>query len=89
VFAEWDDEAVRSEWLHTAGLTVRKATPAKSMRITWADGTSTLDVSFNSRGNGRTRLVVDHRRLATAAEVARMKALWSEALDALEKIVEG
>jgi uncharacterized protein YndB with AHSA1/START domain len=88
VFAAWEDEAVRSRWLQTSGLVVRKATPGKSVRATWTDGTSTLEVSFRGRGNGKSQVVVDHRRLADGAEVTRMKAFWSAALQRLKEIVE-
>jgi hypothetical protein len=59
------------------------------MRITWAGGGSSVDVNFYSRGPEKSQVEVDHKRLADADEVARMKAFWSEALDALKKIVEG
>jgi hypothetical protein len=58
------------------------------VRATWTDGTSTLEVSFRGRGNGKSQVVVDHRRLADGAEVTRMKAFWSAALQRLKEIVE-
>ena len=88
VFAAWADEETRARWLSAAALTVRRATPARSMRFTWGDGTSSVDVNFHARGPERSQVVVDQKRLADADEVARMKAFWSEALDALKKIVE-
>ncbi len=89
VFGAWADDAARARWLGNAGLTVRRATPGKSMRITWAGGGSSVEVGFFARGPEKSQVVVDHKRLADADEVARMKALWSEALEALKKIVEG
>ncbi len=89
VFAAWADDEARAKWLRAKDLTVRRATPGRSMRITWGDGTSSVDVNFYARGPEKSQVVVDHKRLADADEVARMKAFWSEALDALKKIVEG
>ncbi|HLE61317.1 MAG TPA: DUF4287 domain-containing protein [Thermoanaerobaculaceae bacterium] len=88
VFGAWANEEVRGEWLKAAGFNVRKATEGKSVRIAWGDGTSSVDVSFYARGPEKSRVVVDHKRLAGAGEVARMKAFWSEALEALRRIVE-
>jgi len=89
VYSQWTDEQRRGRWLRAADLIVRRSTPERSMRITWGDGTSSVDVNFYGRGPQRTQVVVDHRRLADAGEVSRVKAFWSEALDALQKIIEG
>ena len=89
VFAAWADEEARAKWLSAAGLPIRRATPGRSMRITWGDGTSSVDVNFHARGPERSQVVVDQKRLADADEVGRMKMFWSEALEALKKIVEG
>ena len=89
VFGAWASEEAREKWLKAARFNVRRATPGKSLRITWGDGTSSVDVNFYARGPEKSRVVVDHKRLASAGEVARMKAFWSEALDALKKVVEG
>ena len=88
VFDEWTDDNTRTEWLKAANFTVRKATQGKSLRIAWGAGTSSVDVNFYASGPEKSQVVVDHRRLADADEVARMKAFWTEALDALKKISE-
>jgi hypothetical protein len=89
VFGEWTDEKARTRWLKAAAFTVRKATRGRSLRIAWGAGASSVDVNFYARGPKKSQVVVDHRRLADADEVARMKAFWIEALDALKTIVEG
>jgi uncharacterized protein YndB with AHSA1/START domain len=88
VFDEWTDEKARARWLKGVDLTVRKATKGKSLRIAWGAGASSVDVNFYARGPEKSQVVVDHKRLANADEVARMKAFWSEALDALKSLVE-
>ena len=89
VFGEWTDEKARARWLKAAAFTVRKTTRGKSLRIAWGAGASSVDVNFYARGPEKSQVVVDHKRLADADEVARMKRFWIEALDALKKIVEG
>ena len=85
VWRAWNDARAREHWL-PPGLTVRKATEPKSMRITWHDG-SDLQVMFYGKGAGRTQVTVDHRKLS-AAQVPEMKAWWNERLDALKAIVD-
>ena len=38
LFTAWNDEASRQRWLGDEPITIRRATRAKSMRITWSDG---------------------------------------------------
>ena len=38
-FAAWKDAAQREKWLPRTPLAIRKATPHKSIRIRWGDGT--------------------------------------------------
>jgi uncharacterized protein YndB with AHSA1/START domain len=89
VYAEWSDPARRSAWLDAPGMVIRKATENKSLRITWTDGTSSVDVNFYPKGPGKCQLQVEHSKLATEADVARVKALWGGALAALKSMVEG
>jgi len=87
LFRAWMDEQSRATWLHGAELTIRRASPSKSLRITWSDG-STVEVSISSRGKTRSRMVLDHRRLRDAQAVALMKEYWGSALDALKAMLE-
>jgi uncharacterized protein YndB with AHSA1/START domain len=89
VFAAWTDEQLRSTWLAGQEFTIRKANRGKSLRLSWGGNGSAVDVSFNARGNAKTQVVVDHRRLADADAVREMKAFWSSALERLKQAVEG
>jgi len=84
VYKAWDDRRARARWLKEDGLTVRKATPEKSMRITWADGETHLDVNFYPKGEGKSQVVVQYGKLASAGAAERMKDYWSEALERLK-----
>lgn len=87
VFAAWKDPATRAHWLPVSGLTVRKATPHKSIRILWPDGT-TLSVNFWSKGAIKCQVVPLHDHLASNATAEKMKIFWSERLEALRLFLE-
>jgi len=48
-----------------------------------------LSVNFYAKGPGKSQAAVDHMKLASSKECAKMKAHWFEALDRLQKILEG
>jgi hypothetical protein len=73
---------MRSRWLPDAKLTVRKATPNRSLRITWEDGTS-VNCWFLAKGRSKSVVQLSHAKLRTRDEVTRMKRYWTERLDAL------
>jgi uncharacterized protein YndB with AHSA1/START domain len=87
LFRAWADDRGRSVWLPNADLTIRRATPPRSLRITWNDG-STVDVSIHARGKSRSQVVVDHKRLRDAQDVGTMKEYWAGALDTLKRTLE-
>jgi uncharacterized protein YndB with AHSA1/START domain len=87
-FEAWTDEAVRSRWLETHEIAIRKSRPSRSLLLSWGNNGSTVDVTFNARGSNKTQVVVDHRRLANADEVREMKTFWSAALQRLKENVE-
>ena len=87
VFKAWTDEKVRKQWL-PASLTIRKATANKSLRITWEDGKTSLAVDFYPKGDGKSQVVAQHSKIPDAKGAARMKQLWSQALDRLKALIE-
>ena len=52
LYQAWADADRRNRWLADAPLNVRKATPGKSLRITWADGSS-VDTNLTAPGRGQ------------------------------------
>ena len=78
-------EDIRNEWLGEEGLSIRKATTNKSMRLTWKDGKSVLEFGFYPKNNDKTQVVVQHSKLANANAAARMKTYWTKALDRLHQ----
>lgn len=88
LFRAWEDKQALGRWLKDSGFTVRKATANKSMRITWVDGKTSLDVNFYPKGNGKSLVAVQHGKLADARAAERMKAYWGEQLDRLKAALE-
>ncbi len=86
-FAAWRDPAIREQWLPHTPLTVRKATPHKTIRITWSDGTN-LSVNFWPKGPLKCQVVPEHGRLPDAATAEKTKAYWGDRLEALRHLLE-
>jgi len=67
---------------------VRKATPNKSMRVTWKDGKTSLEINFYPKETGKSQVVVQHSKLPNATAATRMKTYWGKALDRLRASIE-
>lgn len=78
---------LRERWLPGVKLTVRTATPEKTMRIRWDDDTA-VDVYFTGRGDAKSQVAVQHRKLASKPDADRMKAFWGERLAAMAEVVK-
>ena len=81
LFDAFADDARRHAWLGD-GITVRKATPHKSVRITWKDGSS-VEVYLTDKGPSKSTVTVQHTRLPTREAADEARAFWTERLDAL------
>ena len=87
LFEAWSDAALRGRWLPDADLTIRKATPDKSLRITWGDG-SNVDVGLFAKGEAKSQVALEHSKLPDAEAVARVKEYWKQALERLREALE-
>ncbi len=88
LFAAWQDVRLRRRWLKDPDFVVRKATPPKSLRITWGDGKTNLDVGIFAKSRGKSMVAVQHGKLADSKHAERMKAYWGEQLASLKKLLE-
>ena len=88
VYKKVANEKSRSLWLTEDEVTIKKSTPNKSMRMTWKDGKTCLQVSFLGKGDGKSQVVVQHSKLADPRAAAKMKSYWGKALDRLREVVE-
>lgn len=89
LFDAFVEEPLRERWLHHDELSERTATRPKSARFDWGDGETRVIVGFNSKGEAKSVVALEHARLADAKEVERMKAFWRERLTALKSQLEG
>jgi uncharacterized protein YndB with AHSA1/START domain len=89
VYNAWKDEQQRLRWLPDPGFTIRAERPNKSLRITWIDGFSTLDVNFYKKGADKCQVTVQHSKLEDAAQAEAMKAFWGKALEKLGYFLAG
>ena len=85
LFQAWADEAFRKTWLDDADFRIRKSTEPKTLRITWVDGRSDVNVSFYPK-NDKTQVSINHSKLLDEKSAAGMKAYWSRQLEQLAKI---
>jgi len=78
----------RSSWLPENCLVVRTATTEKSMRVTWNDNKTSLEINFYPKEADKSQVVVQHSKLPDAKSSARMKSYWGKALDRLRSSLE-
>lgn len=88
LYASWQDGKARGRWLPNSAWTIRKATRNKSMRITWADGRTSLEVNFYAKGARKSQVAMQHNKLADAKAAERMKTYWAKALERLKAALE-
>ncbi|MCM2328207.1 MAG: hypothetical protein NDI88_09985 [Lysobacter sp.] len=88
LYGAWSDPKLRALWLGAAPVKVTRANDGKSLRIAWTAGDSRVEVNFAPVARGRSRVQVEHGRLADEATRAGQKAFWSEALDRLKLMLE-
>ena len=88
LYAAWSDPSVRARWLPDAPVEISRSTDGKSIRMRWTQGGSRIDVGFYARGDEKSRVAIEHGKLADEGAVARQKAFWSEALSRLKALLE-
>jgi uncharacterized protein YndB with AHSA1/START domain len=81
-------QSSRRRWLANDRLRQRTATKPKSARFDWADDESRVNVTFLSKDEGKSTVVVEHARLRDGEEAQRMKAHWRARLRSLKALLE-
>jgi hypothetical protein len=84
LYDAWIDEKQRQRWLPDAKFEITTSTRNKSLRAKWNAGKSRLGVNFYSKGAEKCQVAVDHMKLSSSKESAKMKSYWFEALNRLE-----
>jgi uncharacterized protein YndB with AHSA1/START domain len=88
LFAAFDDVSLREMWLPGGELNLRTATPPKSARYDWEDGSSRVAVGFEDLGASKSRVAVEHARLPDAETAGEMRAWWRGRVAALKQLLE-
>ncbi len=78
----------RSAWLPENGFVVRTKMAEKSMRVSWNDKKTSLEINFYPKGPDKSQVVVQHSKLPDARSSAKMKTYWGKALDRLRASLE-
>jgi hypothetical protein len=89
LFEAFVDEGLRERWLPGAELYLRTATPSRSARYDWEDGSTRVVVGFDALGEGKSRVALEHARLPDAETAEEMKAWWRERVADLKPLLEG
>jgi hypothetical protein len=79
----------RRRWLPDAPIRQRRTTAANGARFDWAEPPSRVIVLLTPKAAERTQVTVTHEKLADAADVDRMRALWRDRLAVLKEQLEG
>jgi hypothetical protein len=82
------DETLRAGWLPDGQLAERTATRPKSARFDWGEGPTRVNVTFLARGENKSTIALEHRRMASADEAERMKSYWRARIAALKGELE-
>jgi hypothetical protein len=82
------DESLRAHWLPDGQLSARTATKPRSARFDWGDGETRVNVTFLAKGEDKSTIALEHRRMANADEAARMKRYWRASFAALKGELE-
>jgi hypothetical protein len=88
VFRAFKDPDTRARWLGRSDVVVRTATPGKTIRLGWPDGTL-VGVYFAGKGTGKTQVAIQHMKLTSKAQATELKTFWGERLTALEGALTG
>ena len=83
------EEHLREHWLPGAELHLRTATPHKSARYDWEDGSTRVIVGFEELDASKSRSGIMHERLPDSDTAEEMKAWWRERVAALKPMLEG
>lgn len=87
LYATVVDQKRFSQWLKATSCAFTKTTKNKSIRATWNDHTL-LSIDFSDKGDQKSQIVVQHRKLKTAADAEKMKLFWKNALTTLKTMLE-
>jgi hypothetical protein len=88
LYAAFVDPHRREDWLPGVQLGERTATPHRSARFDWGEGSTRVVVGFEVKADAKSLVALQHERLPDAESAATMKAFWRERLSTLKTLLE-
>jgi uncharacterized protein YndB with AHSA1/START domain len=88
LYKAFTDARQRSSWLERGTLKSRTSQRNKSARFDFRDGSSRVQVYFESKERAKTTVTVMHERLADVGAVEEMRAMWKDRLADLARMVD-
>jgi len=88
LFDAWTSTAARRLWLHVPSVTTRRATPRKSIRLNWNDGSTHALAEFTTLAGGRCIITVTHEGIQRPAQAAEIASIWTASLKRLKTRME-
>jgi hypothetical protein len=86
LFKAFADSKQRAQWL-PAKVTIRTKNPNKTMRITWNEDNTSVQIGFTSKGPAKSAVAIQHSKLPSKAAADRAKAMWGENFEALARFL--
>lgn len=81
------DPKQRKQWAPGMPLSIRKATPGKSLRMTATADNTNVEINLYPKGDAKAQIVVQHNKLRDASQAADRKAYWARALARLSDLL--
>jgi uncharacterized protein YndB with AHSA1/START domain len=88
LFSAFADDKLRRKWLGDHDWTIRKSTRPKSLRITWEDGKTSLNVNLYPKGAGKSSAQIEHAKLPDEKAAAKWKKFWRGKVEDLKSVLE-
>ena len=88
LYAAVVDAVRRDEWLPGVVLRERTATPHRTARFDWGEGSTRVIFGFEAKGDRKSTVALSHERLPDSEAAATMKAFWRERLSGLKALLE-
>jgi hypothetical protein len=88
LYAAVTDPARREDWLPGVHLRERTATPHRSARFDWGEGSTRVVIGFDRKGDAKSQVAIQHEMLPDGESAATMKAFWRERLSTLKVVLE-
>lgn len=86
LYRAFSDARSRQSWLPGIEWKVRKETADRSIRLEWPDGRP-VELWFTAKGEAKSSVQIQHRKLPSKEEVARVKDEWAGRLEALTRFL--